>query len=264
MLLHFILLLKEMEALIKNKITELEKEKGIKVLLACETGSRAWGFPSPDSDFDIRLIYVHSPEWYISVYDKKDTIEMMIEEGDLDISGWELKKTLGLLFKSNAALLERIQSPILYKAEPDFIVDMEKLAEKLYSPKAVMHHYLSMSSNFVEEIGDAYELKLKKLFYALRTAVACQWVLQKDIYPPIEFTKMLDELEIDRKIRDRAFELIELKMTKKEDYRHPREEDIIEFVRETIELSKAKFDKLGVSIKEKADLDSVLRKWVGI
>jgi len=106
---------------IKKYLTEIEQERNIKILWACETGSRAWGFPSTDSDYDIRIIYVHNTDWYLNLTEEKDSIELMLENNDIDISGWELKKSLNLLRKSNAAMLERIQSPIVYKKDDEFI-----------------------------------------------------------------------------------------------------------------------------------------------
>ncbi len=100
---------------IANVLTEIEQKKSIRILYACETGSRAWGFPSPDSDYDIRFIYMHERNWYLSLSHKKDTIEYM--DGDLDITGWDLKKSLTILKKSNASLIERFQSPVEYYAD---------------------------------------------------------------------------------------------------------------------------------------------------
>lgn len=145
-----------MSSEIKDKISKyldiIEVRHDIKILLACETGSRAWGFPSPDSDFDIRLIYMHQKDWYLSLSEKKDTIELMLENNELDISGWDIRKSLRLLWKSNPPLLERIQSPIIYKSDPDFLDDITDLANLCYSKIATMHHYLSMSKKLLPEV----------------------------------------------------------------------------------------------------------------
>ena len=114
-----------MEERIRQYIKEIEKAQDIKVLLACETGSRAWGFPSPDSDYDVRLIYRHRMDWYLSLLEPKDTFEVMLEDNNFDISGWDIRKTLGLLWKSNPPLLERIQSPIVYVADEEFLIGMK-------------------------------------------------------------------------------------------------------------------------------------------
>ena len=151
-------------------LNKIEEEREVKILLACETGSRAWGFPSPDSDFDIRIIYVHKKDWYLSLSEKKDSIELMFENNDIDITGWDLRKSLRLLQKSNPPLLERIQSPILYKSDNAFLVQMNELANSQYSRIDTIHHYLSMAKNFVEELKENGEYKLKNFFtlYVLR------------------------------------------------------------------------------------------------
>ncbi|KAA3624027.1 MAG: nucleotidyltransferase domain-containing protein, partial [Bacteroidetes bacterium] len=117
---------------IRKYLSELEKDKGIEILLACETGSRAWGFPSPDSDFDVRIIYKHEKDWYLSLAEKKDTIDIFLDNNEIDISGWDLRKSLRLLWKSNPPLLERIQSPIIYKSDQEFVVGITAIAQKTY------------------------------------------------------------------------------------------------------------------------------------
>ncbi len=109
-----------MKAKIKNYLSELEQEKDIEILFACETGSRAWGFPSPDSDYDVRLIYKHHKDWYLSLSEGKDSIEFFLDNNEIDISGWELRKSLRLLWKSNASILERIQTQRLFLCPASF------------------------------------------------------------------------------------------------------------------------------------------------
>jgi predicted nucleotidyltransferase len=100
--------------LILEQLEQIEQEEQVTILYACESGSRAWGFPSQDSDYDVRFIYLHKPEWYLSIYDKRDVIERPINNM-LDINGWDLRKALNLFRKSNPPLLEWLQSPIQYK-----------------------------------------------------------------------------------------------------------------------------------------------------
>ena len=115
-----------MKEKILQYLKQIETEKGITILLACETGSRAWGFPSPDSDYDVRFIYRHDRNWYLSLNERKDTIERMFDNRDIDISGWDLRKSLNLLWKSNAALMERIQSPITYISDEAFVFEINR------------------------------------------------------------------------------------------------------------------------------------------
>ncbi len=102
-----------MENKIKIQLKKIEREHKVKILYAIESGSRVWGFASQDSDFDVRFIYVHHKDWYLSIESKRDVIEMPLE-GDLDINGWDLTKALGLFRKSNPPLYEWLQSPIVY------------------------------------------------------------------------------------------------------------------------------------------------------
>jgi len=252
----------EMKEKIIKKIQEIESEKGIKVLLACETGSRGWGFPSPNSDYDIRLIYVHQRDWYISVSEKKDTIELMLEDGDLDITGWELRKTLRLLAKSNASLLERIHSPIVYLAEEVFVEEIKLLSQELYSPIATMHHYLSLAKKCMHDIEQEHEMKLKRFFYALRCSLACKWIMDKKSNPPLLFMKMVDELEFGLEIKNQIKELVVLKSQKNEEYLHEREDGLIQFMKGILKSAEQRFKDLKGARNKKMDLDSFLRRWV--
>jgi hypothetical protein len=248
----------------KNKIIEylrqIESEKEIKILLACETGSRAWGFPSPDSDYDIRFIYKHELNWYLSLNDKKDTIERMYENNDFDLSGWDLKKSLNLLWKSNPPLLERIQSPIVYISDSAFLSEINDLAQSTYSKIATMHHYLSMSKKMYSEVKDNPTIKLKKLFYALRTSIACKWIIEREEIPPIVFQKMLEELDIENSVRQKIYELIDLKSTKNEDYLHLKEIEINRFIEKCIQNAERAANSLPANKGKVEDLDSFFIK----
>jgi predicted nucleotidyltransferase len=223
-----------MKEKIQQFLRQIESEKSIEILLACETGSRAWGFPSPDSDYDVRFIYKHQTNWYLSLNSKKDTIEKMYQNNEFDLSGWDLRKSLNLLWKSNPPILERIQSPIIYISDNDFLLRINELATKVYSKIAAMYHYLSMSKKMYSEIHNNESVKLKKLFYALRTATACKWIEEKEEIPPIVFQTMLEQLDIKSQLKQRIFELIELKATKNENYLHHEEIEINHFIENCI------------------------------
>src|SRR5689334_14501823 len=131
---------------IKNRLFEIEHQEKIQIFYACESGSRAWGFPSEDSDYDVRFLYVRPSEWYLSidVEEKPDVIERPITD-ELDISGWDLRKALKLLRKSNPPLLEWLSSPIVYLEKLSIADRMRKLVPEYYSPKACLYHYLHMA-----------------------------------------------------------------------------------------------------------------------
>lgn len=245
---------------IKKYLSELEQERDIEILLACETGSRAWGFPSPDSDFDVRVIYKHKKDWYLSLTEEKDTIEYFLENNEIDISGWDLRKSLRLLAKSNPPLLERIQSPIIYKADQHFLEGINTAAHKSYSRIATIHHYLSMAKKTYEEVVIAEGYKLKKFFYALRASVACLWILEREEIPPIEFGKMLNGLDLPVHLKTRIAELIELKANCSETYIHSAEHELIEFMKKCIDQADAQSQKLPSSIGNMADLNKLFLK----
>lgn len=245
---------------IQKYLDQIQKEKGVEILLACETGSRAWGFPSPDSDFDVRFIYKHKMDWYLNLNEQKDTIEMMFENNEIDLSGWDLRKCLNLLWKSNPPLLERIQSPIIYIENKDFLTGINVLAKTTYSKIATMHHYLSMAKKMFTEVKRHENVKLKKLFYALRTAVACQWIIANDEMPPIVFQTMLEQLPIETYIKLRIYELIDLKATVGESYLLKEEKDLNQFIEFIIQEAEQKANTLPASNGKMEDLNNFFKK----
>ena len=220
-----------MEKEIKLKLHHIEKAQGIQILFACETGSRAWGFPSPDSDYDVRFIYKHEMPWYLSIRDRKDTYEEVISD-DLDITGWEFQKCLHLLWKSNAALLERIQSPIVYHDNPDFIYAINTFAKDCFSPIAGMHHYLSMAKKYWEICQAPGPVKLKSYCYAIRTAIASLWIKETQQIPAIVMADMFEV--VSDEVRQAVEELVVLKATKPEKYLHPNHPIVDQFLKDTI------------------------------
>ncbi len=252
-----------MDEKIKKYLAELEKEKGIQILLACETGSRAWGFPSPDSDFDVRVIYKHDKNWYLSLTEEKDTIEYFLENNEIDISGWDLRKSLRLLAKSNPPMLERIQSPIIYKVDKEFLTGINSAAQTAYSRIATIHHYLGLAKKAFEDVVNLEEYKLKKFFYALRSSVACLWILEKEEIPPIEFEKLLNGLDLPANLKIRIGELIGIKSTISETYLHKGENVLIEFMKNCIERAENESQSLPASKGKITDLNDFFIKTLG-
>ncbi|MEO0554624.1 MAG: nucleotidyltransferase domain-containing protein [Bacteroidota bacterium] len=246
-----------MKNLIESKLRSITSEYDIKILYACESGSRAWGFPSPNSDYDVRFIYVHDLDWHLSLRDKKDTIDLPIND-DLDIGGWEIKKALGLLWKSNPPLLEWLQSPIVYQSESKFLNDIQRLCSEYFSPIAVMHHHLSMSKKYLEACQQTDQVKLKKYFYALRTAIAGKWIREKESIPPIELPKMFSV--VAEEVQARIEKLIIIKSQQNEDYLHTREPLIDEFLSETIRQNEAVANDLPSANGDIEELDKFYRK----
>jgi uncharacterized protein len=236
-------------------LSQIAEEKEVEILFACESGSRAWGFPSPDSDYDVRFVYHHKRDWYLSLTEQKDTIEKMLDEKTMDLSGWDLKKSLVLLSKSNPALFELIQSPIIYYANEPFLSGINEISKSHYSKVATMHHYLSMSKKMFYEVKEKEQVKLKKLFYALRTSMACKWIMEREDFPPIVFQSMMEGLKIDSDIKQKIYTLIDLKATKDENYLHHQELDLnflienwineAEVAAKTLPAAKGKMNELN-------------------
>jgi len=174
-------------------LAALEADHSIRVLYACESGSRAWGFPSPDSDYDVRFLYAHPAAWYLCLDEGPDTLNFPVDD-ELDLGGWELRKALRLLRGANAALFEWLQSPIVYHEVPGFRARLAPLLPLAFNLKAGLHHYLGQLRRGVEEelLGD--EVRLKRLFYALRSALAARWIRERHTLPPMEFAPLRELL----------------------------------------------------------------------
>ena len=194
-------------------LKELERKEDCKILFAAESGSRAWGFASPDSDYDIRVIYVKPEAWYWDITEKKaDTFAAMLPD-DLDVSAWELRKTLQLFSKCNPSLNEWLGSPIIYYAEEAFFAEMKRLLPRYFNPIRAGHHYLALAENSWTTLNENKEITLKKLFYALRGLFCAMWSAKFKTMPPTESDKLL----IPELMPDEILQLIpELKKQKQQ------------------------------------------------
>ena len=245
-----------MEKKILEKLKEIEKSKNVEILFAVESGSRAWGFASPDSDYDIRFIYKHEADYYLSLWEKPDVIEFMTED-DLDGSGWDLRKTVKLLAKSNAPLLEWLYSPVVYYVNEEFANAMRKLANDCFSPIATLHHYLGTTKNFME-VCEQEEVKLKSYFYALRTALAGKWIIENNSFPPVDFIDLLPIAP--QNMQEKIKELMVIKASQDEKYLHPKDTLITDFLLETVEFNQENASKLGSGKKMSEELDLFFRE----
>ncbi|WP_419393809.1 nucleotidyltransferase domain-containing protein [Cytobacillus praedii] len=190
-----------MEKHIQEVLKQIEIDHKIKILFACESGSRAWGFPSKDSDYDVRFIYIHQKNWYLSIdrgrdvleIPKHDSISIPIDEL-LDVSGWELTKALRLFRKSNPPLMEWLHSSIVYYEAFSTKEDLISLAEKVFTPASCLYHYLNMAKGNYREYLQGDHVKIKKYFYVLRPILAAKWIEKKNTLPPIEFQRLVEIL----------------------------------------------------------------------
>ena len=197
-----------MKERILQTLKEIEEENNVRILLAVESGSRAWGFASPDSDYDVRFIYVREKEDYLKLEEVRDVIELPIDDM-LDINGWDLKKTLRLLYKSNPTLFEWFSSPIIYTKTP-FADRFCKIMTEYFSQTKSLYHYMCMAQRNYREFLTGETVKIKKYFYVLRPVLVCRWVLNRNTPAPMRFSE-LAEAELPAELFDEVRRLLKLK-----------------------------------------------------
>jgi predicted nucleotidyltransferase len=247
------------ETAIRYRLSALEKERGVRVLFACESGSRAWGFASPDSDYDVRFLYVGPAASYLTVHPGRDVIEEPIN-AELDVSGWDLRKALGLLAKSNPPLLEWLDSPVVYRQDAAFVERFRALARNWFNPRACHHHYAHMARNNHREHLRGDTVKLKKYLYILRPVLACRW-LENEFGPvPMQLETMLDALVTDTALRSAVERLLALKRATPELGQGPAIPEISDFLAAEMERLDTEGGKLPTSPRDFAELDAFFRE----
>jgi predicted nucleotidyltransferase len=251
-----------MDAAIQSAIDAIERDYGVRVLYAAESGSRAWGFASPDSDYDVRFLYVHAPDWYLKVYEQRDVIERMLP-GDLDVSGWELRKALRLMAKCNLALNEWFDSPIVYRADEAFAMQVRQLIGRHFQPARALFHYLSMATTTHDEHLSGDTVRLKKLFYFLRPILACRWIEHARTQPPTRFAQLLAAPWVSDEERGWIAELEARKALASEGDREPLPAALRPWMGQQLE----RFAAIGPRLASKADIDEAmldvtLQRWV--
>ena len=229
---------------IQTQLRRIEEEENIKILLAVESGSRAWGFASPDSDYDVRFIYIRRMEDYLKLEKVQDVIELPMDDV-LDMNGWDLQKTLRLLYKSNPTLFEWFSSPIVYQ-ETEFADKFRDLMIQYFSSKKTLYHYISMAEGNYREYLKGDFVRAKKYFYVLRPVLACQWILDQGTPPPMLFSELM-EAELPAELTGAVKQLLEIKMNSPEVKLIPRIPEINEY------LDKSILDSLDKRIKDIGD-----------
>ena len=202
-----------MKKIILSKLRKIEEAEKVRILLAVESGSRAWGFASPDSDYDVRFIYVRQREDYLRLDKVKDVIELPIDD-TLDINGWDLQKALRLLYKSNPTLFEWFSAPMVY-LETEFASRFRAVMPNYFSAKRSLYHYINMAEGNYRAYLKGEMVKAKKYFYVLRPVLACRWILDKGSPPPMLFADLM-EAELPCELFPQVRQLLDLKMNSSE------------------------------------------------
>ncbi len=217
----------EMNLLVPERLRQIEAEYGVKALCAVESGSRAWGFASPDSDFDVRFIYIRPREDYLRLDPPRDVIETPIDD-TWDVSGWDLQKALRLLYKSNPALFEWQDSAIRY-LDTGFEARFAPLLAAYFEKKAVMSHYYHMARNNMRSFLSGETVRPKKYFYALRPVLACRWIRENDAPPPILYDQLVRSMLPEALWADNA-RLLDMKINLPEGAQIPHVKPVDDFL----------------------------------
>lgn len=234
---------------IMRRLAAAEEKEGVRILMAIESGSRAWGFASPNSDFDVRFIYARPQEWYLAVdlEDQRDVIEYPIVD-DIDLNGWDVRKALQLFWRSNPAVIEWIQSPIQYIEKGGFKTGILALLDSVYTLEKGIYHYRSMAKTNYRGYLMADMVPLKKYFYVLRPLLATRWIETYRTAPPIEFAALLHLLPKEEGLLEEIHLLLERKKVALEKELAPRIDKLNTF----IESELARLENFSTEREQKA------------
>lgn len=253
-------------ARIDQRLGAIETEAGVLILLAIESGSRAWGFPSPDSDYDCRFIYARPMDDYLTPWPVRDVIETPLE-GELDVNGWDLGKALKLLLKGNAVVVEWLTSPIVYRGEANFRSELLAFATANLDRRMVAHHYLHLGERQRRlHFTDTAAIPLKKIFYALRPAAALRWLRlnPRATVAPMHFPTLMRECDPPIAVQAIVDNLVARKAATRELGSSSLPAAIGQFIDTEFEIARANFDampsRIGADARSAAD--TLFRRWV--
>ena len=227
-----------MRATIMRALREIESDEDVAVLFACESGSRGWGFASPDSDYDVRFIYARRLDRYLTLEPVRDVIERPTD-GELDINGWDLRKALQLLRDSNPTLLEWLRSPIVYMQHEAFARRLRALAEAGFSPVRGYHHYVSMAKRNLREHLTGEVVRHRKYLCVLRPLLAARWIREQRGAPPMRFAELAEATLDEPGVIAEINALLAVKMRAGEAATSPRREELHAFIERELEAAQA-------------------------
>ena len=248
-----------MQTNITNKLTDIATEYGSRILFACESGSRGWQFPSPDSDYDVRFIYICPMDDYLTVADRDEQLGFPIND-ELDILGWDIRKVLRLIRKSNTTPFEWLQSPIVYMQQPGFRDELWALCGQYFDRRSNTHHYLGMVRAALDTVVNDNEITIKKLFYVLRPLLAAKWCVEKNNIAPMSIRPLMSLMP--ENLQQMTDKLIVCKSSAPEGYMVKIEPELKMYIDreyETCMQASADIQKVGF---ETEPLDVFFRKMI--
>jgi predicted nucleotidyltransferase len=195
-------------AAIDRRLDGIEASEGVTIPWGIESGSRAWGFPPPDSDYDCRFVFVRGLGDYLSPWPRRDVIQTPLDK-IFDVNGWDLAKALRLLVKGNGTLTEWLRSPIVYRGDPVFRDEFLGLAEQVTDRALLGRHYRHVG---LQQLATG-RLSLKRFFYALRPAAVLHWLdAHPDrAVPPMELMTALEDGDAPAEVHAASADLVALK-----------------------------------------------------
>lgn len=249
-----------MRVAIEQALIDLERQQDVRVCLAVESGSRAWGFASPDSDYDVRFMYVHRLEWYLSLdlETKPDTIQQAADV--LDASGWDVRKALRLFRKSNPPILEWLQSPTVYREIGRLATEMRSRLPEFYSPRSCAFHYWHMAQGNLREYLQGDVVWRKKYLYVLRPLLALRWIEQGRGPVPMEFVRLIDATVTEADARRAINDLVAAKIAGSELDRGPRIAALSDFIEAEMERAEARAAAAPPETNAADELDPLFRQ----
>lgn len=249
---------------ILRRIKATETEHNVRVVYAVESGSRAWGFASPNSDFDVRFIYVRPKEWYLSVdlECRRDVIEYDIVD-EIDINGWDIRKALQLFWKSNPAFVEWLQSPIIYVDDGCFASAARQLLREIYSLDKGIYHYKSMAKTNYRGYLREDIVPLKKYFYVLRPLLSIRWIERFQEPAPIEFHRLREMVKEGSRLDEEISRLLARKVASEEKEMAPAIQVINEFIETELERLESISPESTTQAKDMEKLNGIFHAALG-
>jgi uncharacterized protein len=250
---------------VNRRLSSVEVDEGVRILFAVESGSRAWGFPSPDSDYDVRFVYVRPTADYLRLEPMRDVIERPLD-GLWDISGWDLKKALLLFRRGNAVVVEWLRSPLVYRQVPAAGDELRSLADRHCAPEDAIRHYFGLLRGaWQRDFADRPTVRLKKYFYVLRSAAALAWVRRHGSSPPMALPDLLEGGVLPTQLGPAVADMLAAKARTNELGEGTRHAELDHYIVDQLEWAKASG---AVGARRRSQeledaTDALFRRWAG-
>ncbi len=248
-----------MDAIIRAKLGEIEQREQVRIIWAVEAGSRAWGFPSPNSDYDVRFIYIRDKREYLRLEEIRDSMDAQ-QDDLLDIEGWDLRRVLRMVYRSTPEVHEWFASPTIYRSTPE-AEEMKKLLPEYFSVKKCARNYLHVASLDFRTYFRDDEVWLIKYFYLLRQMLQAKWLLEEKSIPPMLFEELV-RLKLDDEWKDYILELLQKKKVTSELGKANRNKKLIEYIDQCI--SKMQEDVSALPDDGKKSWDMLNQYFYGV